>query len=216
LYYRTYVTYAFLGFLFGIHESSSGRLFKPLEPFLAEIFAIPERRIRITEEEIMEAFFDGTEQPINRPQKKQRQWYSGKKKKHTLKHQVVVIKKKKKGGEKRKLRIAAVSKTCYGKMHDKMIYEKTRVHAPPGITKKGDLGFLGTNLIIPIKKPKGKELTKEQKRSNHLHSSERVCVEHGIGKMKIWRICRDQFRGQRKDHTLIFKNIAGFHNLMFA
>lgn len=217
LYYRTYVTYPFLGFIFAIHESSPGRLFKPLEPLLADIFRIPERRIEMSADEIMAAFFDGTEQPTNRPKCGQRKWYSGKKKRHTIKHQVVVVKKRKKNGHgKRKLRIAAVSKACTGKTHDKRMYEKARSHAPPGVEGNGDLGFLGTSLTVPIKKPKGKELTKEQKLSNHRHSSQRIIAEHGIGKMKIWRICRDQFRGRRKDHTLMFKNIAGFHNLMFA
>lgn len=216
LYYRTYVTYAFLGFLCRIDEGSPGRMFKPLEPLLAGIFRIPERRIEVSTDEIKSAFFDATEQQINRPQKKQQQWYSGKKKKHTVKHQVVVVKKRKKGRGKRKLRIAAVSKSFCGLTHDKRIYERVRAHSPPGIRKKGDLAFLGTSLTIPIKKPKGKELTTRQKAHNHNHSSERICVEHGIGKMKIWRICHDQFRGRRKDHTLMFKNIAGFHNLMFA
>lgn len=217
LYYRTYVTYAFLGFLFGIHESRPGRLFKPLEPLLADIFRIPERRIDMSEDEIRLAFFDGTEQPTNRPKRKQRDWYSGKKKRHTIKHQVVVVKKRKKNDHgKRKLRIAAVSKAFTGKTHDKRMYEKTRAHAPPGVEGKGDLGFLGTSLVVPIKKPKGGELTEEQKASNHRLSSQRIVAEHGIGKMKIWRICRDQFRGRRKNHTLMFKNVAGFHNLMFA
>lgn len=216
LYYRTYVTYAFLGFLFALDESSVGREFKPLEPLLAGIFRIPERRIELTKDEIMSAFFDGTEQTVNRPQHSQQQWYSGKKKRHTIKHQVVVVKRRKRGKQKRKLRIAAVSKAFSGRTHDKRIYAVAKMHAPPKVQKKGDLGFLGTSLIIPIKKPRGKDLTPRQKQKNRRHATERACVEHGIGKMKIWRICRDQFRGRRKNHSLMFKNIAGFHNLMFA
>jgi hypothetical protein len=215
-YYRTYVSYSFLGLIFGIHESSPGRLFKPLEPLLAQFFCIPERKIDVTEEEILVAFFDGTEQPTNRPKKRQKKWYSGKKKRHTIKHQVVVVKKKEKTEEKQKVRIASVSKTFFGQTHDKKMYDQTRAHTPPGVERKADLGFLGTPLILPFKKPKGKELTQEQKEWNRVHSSQRVCVEHGIGKMKIWRICRDQFRGRRKDHSLLFKNVAGLHNLMFA
>lgn len=64
-------------------------------------------------DEILKLFFDGTEQPTNRPKKGQRKWYSGKKKRHTIKHQVAVVRKKKKTGrgrQKRKVRIAAVSK----------------------------------------------------------------------------------------------------------
>jgi len=217
LYYRTYVSYAFLGFLFQMDEGSPGRMFKPLEPLLAGIFRIPERRIEMGEDEMLTLFFDGTEQPVNRPTKGQRQWYSGKKKRHTITHLVALTKKRKKNGyDKRKLRIAAVSKAFTGKTRDKRMYEKTRPYAPPGVSKKADLGFLGTNLILPRRKPRNGTLTYEQKARNQRHASDRVCIEHGIGKMKIWRICRDQFRGRRKDHTLIFKNIAGFHNLMFA
>src|SRR3989338_3937610 len=168
LYYRTYVPYSFLGFIFHIHQSSPGRLFKQLEPMLADIFKIPERRIEMSEDEIMAAFFDGTEQPTNRPKRGQGKWYSGKKKRHTIKHQVVVVKKRKKNGHgKSKLRIAAVSKAFPGQTHDKRMYEKARSHAPPGVDGKGDLGFLGTTLTVPIKKPKGKALTEEQKASNH-------------------------------------------------
>lgn len=217
LYYRTYVTYAFLGFLFQIDAGSPGRMFKPLEPLLADIFKIPERRVELSVEEIRVAFFDGTEQPTNRPGKKQRDWYSGKKKRHTVKHQVVVVKKRKRKGQKRKLRIAAVSKTFGGRRHDKKIEEETRTLSPPGVRKKADLGYKGSPfIIVPKKKPRGKPLAPRWKKANRRHSSERICVEHGIGKMKIWRICRDQFRGRRKDHALMFKNIAGFHNLMFS
>lgn len=217
LYYRTYVTYPFLGFLFQIHEGSPGRMFKPLEPLLADIFKIPERRIEMFEEEIKAAFFDGTEQPTNRPERKQRDWYSGKKKRHTIKHQVVVVRKRKRKGQKRKLRIAAVSKAFPGRRHDKKIEEEMRTLSPPSVRRQGDLGYQGTPfMIVPKKKPRGKPLPPRWEKTNHLRASERMCAEHGIGKMKIWRICRDQFRGRRKDHTLLFKNVAGFHNLMFS
>lgn len=219
LYYRTYVTTAFLAFLFAIDESSVGRLFKPLEPLLANIFKIPEKQIDIEEDEILKIFFDGTEQPINRPQHGQKKWYSGKKKKHTIKHQVVVVRKRKKRGKGkhlRKVRIVAVSKSFHGSVHDKRIYEESKTYTPFGVEGFGDSGYQGTSLQIPTKKPKGGELTTRQKAGNYRHSRKRIVAEHGIGKMKIWRICRDQYRGKLKAHTLVFKNIAGFHNLMFA
>src|SRR4051812_2764078 len=60
IYYRTYVTHAFLGFLFGIDDSAVGRNINPLQPLLAGIFRIPERRVDLTEEDIREVFFDAT------------------------------------------------------------------------------------------------------------------------------------------------------------
>ena len=110
----------------------------------------------------------------------------------------------------------AVSKAYAGKTHDKRMYDATRMEKPPNIPGSADSGYQGTALTIPIKKPKGGKLTKEQKLSNKKHSQKRVIVENGLWQMKIWRIVRDQFRGSRKSHSLIFKNIAGFHNMMFA
>ena len=49
IYYRTYVTHAFLAFLaflFGIDQSSARRNINPLQPLLAGIFRIPERRVQ--------------------------------------------------------------------------------------------------------------------------------------------------------------------------
>src|SRR4051812_44012943 len=45
IYYRTYTTHAFLGFLFGVDDSAVGRNINPLQPLLAGIFRIPERRV---------------------------------------------------------------------------------------------------------------------------------------------------------------------------
>jgi len=128
----------------------------------------------------------------------------------------VVAKVKKTKNNKTRLRIKAVSKSFRGKTHDKRIYERSRTRPPDKTSKYGDNAYLGTVLIIPNKKPKGKELTKDQKEYNRIHSSLRVCVENGIGKMKIWQILSQRFRNKRKDHMIIFKNIAGLQNLMFG
>jgi hypothetical protein len=44
VYYRTYVSHAFLGFLFGLDDSSVGRNLNPLQPLLAGISASPSAR----------------------------------------------------------------------------------------------------------------------------------------------------------------------------
>ena len=159
MYYRTYISHMLLGFLFGIHDSNVGRNINPLQPLLAGIFRIPEKKIKMSEDEIMELFFDGTEQVIQRPGKgkKQKKYYSGKKKKHTLKHQVVVAKlkpKKEKESEseskpKVRLRIKAVSKTFKGKVHDKKIYDESQVKKPSDVDGNGDTAYLGTDLKVP-------------------------------------------------------------------
>ena len=215
IYYRCYTTHVFLGFLFQIDDSNVGRNITPLEKLLAGIFRIPEKRVNLDSEEIDVLFFDGTEQRVERPAKKQKRHYSGKKKTHTRKVQVVVSKRKDPSG-KTGTKIEAVSKRFPGTMHDKKIYDHARVVTPPGTTRRADSGYQGTNMDTPHKKPPKKELTLVQKKQNRLHSSERVCVEHGIGKMKIWKIVSERFRNPRPSHSLIVKNSAGLSNLMFA
>ncbi len=94
IYYRTYTTHAFLGFLFGVDDSAVGRNINPLQPLLAGIFRIPERRVTLDPEDIRELFFDATERPTRRPAVGQREYYSGKKKRHTIKTQVVVVRRR--------------------------------------------------------------------------------------------------------------------------
>jgi hypothetical protein len=219
IYYRTYVTHAFLGFLFGLDDSAVGRNINPLQPLLAGIFRIPERRVELAEDEIRELFFDATERPTRRPERGQRQFYSGKKKRHTIKTQVVVVRKRKPpgpGAKARRLRIAAVSESSPGKVHDKRVYDAARVVAPPDVKRTGDTAYLGTGLQTPTRKPRGGELTTNEKAGNRRLSRRRVAAEHGIGKMKVWRIASERYRNPVPKHTLVMKNVAGLHNLMYA
>src|SRR5262245_55488262 len=223
IYYRTYVSHAFLGFLFGIDDSAVCRNINPLQPLLAGLFRIPERRVELRPDEVKELFFDATERPTRRPKRRQRRCYSGKKKRHTLKSQVVVARKRKRAGrrnagqqEKRRLRVAAVSPTAPGKVHDKKVDDRTRVRLPAGVAAYGDTGYQGTPLRTPAKrKPKGR-LTRRQRRGNRRLSRKRIAVEHAIGKMKVWRIAAERYRNPVRRHTLILKNVAGLHNLMFS
>jgi hypothetical protein len=64
-----------------------------------------------------------------------------------------------------------------------------------------DLGYLGfdkdyvcSQVYLPYKKPKGEDLTCEQKLVNKDQASERVKVEHCIGGMKRYRILSDRLR----------------------
>jgi hypothetical protein len=219
LYYRTYVPHTFLGFLFGLDDSAVCRNINPLQPLLAGLFRIPERRVTLTEEDVRELFFDATERPTRRPKRRQRACYSGKKKRHTLKNQVVVTRRKKKpgpGAKPRRVRLAAVSGTFPGKTHDKKVYDATRVLCPPGLKRTGDTGYLGTGLATPTRRPPRGTRNDRQKAGNRRVARRRVVAEHGIGKLKIWRIAAERYRNPVRRHTLILKNVAGLHNLMYS
>ena len=219
IYYRTYTTHVFLGFLFGVDDSAVGRNINPLQPLLAGIFRIPERRVKLDPEDMRELFFDATERPTRRPSKGQREFYSGKKKRHTIKNQVVTARRTKPPGpgvKPQRLRIAAVSRSHPGSVHDKKVYDRARVVTPADARRTGDTAYIGTSLETPARKPRGGELTAAQKEANRVVSRRRIVAEHGIGKMKVWLIATERYRNPNRRHTLIMKNVAGLHNLMYA
>ena len=216
LYYRVYVTQEFVGFLFGVDKGTVSREAHELGLCMAGVFRIPERKVRIGRDEIEAVFVDATEQPVHRPERKQRRSYSGEKKRHTIKHQVVVARKSKGPGEKQKVRIKAVSKAARGRVHDKKVYDRSRLQIPAGVPKSGDSGYQGSDLRVPKKKPRKGSLSDEETRSNRRLAKERIVAEHGIGKMKIWRIASDRYRNPPRRHTVMMKNVAGLHNRMYG
>jgi hypothetical protein len=115
-------------------------------------------------------------------------------------------------------RILWLSNTFDGHFHDKKIADEEPLKLPAGITLWQDTGFLGHNpkgvaVKMPTKKPKGRELTDEQKRENKEISSFRILVEHAIGGVKKCRIVKERFRctkfGFDDDVMLI---ACGLHN----
>jgi DDE superfamily endonuclease/Helix-turn-helix of DDE superfamily endonuclease len=216
LYYRAYVTQEFVGFLFGVDKGTVSRDVQELSLCMAGVFRIPEKKVRIDPDDLEAVFVDATEQPVHRPERKQRRSYSGKKKRHTAKHQIVVTRKRKRPGEKQKVRIKAVSKAARGRVHDKKVYDRSRLRIPPGVPKSGDSGYQGSDLRVPKKKPRKGQLSDEERRANRRLAKERIVAEHGIGKMKIWRIAADRYRNPLRRHTVMMKNVAGLHNRMYG
>jgi hypothetical protein len=213
MYYRLYVSQEFLGLIFSLHNCNVSRQIKYLEPLLAKVFKIPTRKIKLeeenlTEEELIDIFIDATEQQIRRPKRKQKKYYSGKKKKHTIKNQLVVTGKGK---------ILSVSRSSPGSKHDKKLHDETKLIHDKSAKPISDLGYLGAvGVTMPIKKSKLKKLTFEDKKFNKELSKHRIIVEHTIGKMKVFQILSQRYRNDLSKHSLVFKNIAGLHNLLYA
>lgn len=156
---------------------------------------------------------DGTEREIPRPSDPdlQKEYYSGKKKKHTVKNAVITCL----AGF-----ILFCGATVEGKMHDKKIAD-TQYFFPYKCILQQDTGYQGyrpdnATIIQPEKKPRGKELTEEQKAANTGISRTRVKVEHAIGGVKILRIVKDECRLRKNDFVgNIFHIAAGLHNWRF-
>ena len=119
-------------------------------------------------------------------------------------------------------RILWLSSTYDGSVHDKKIADEQEVRYPIGITLWQDTGFLGhgppgVTIRMPTKKPKGKELTAEQKEENRKISSYRILVEHAIGGVKKCRIVKDRFRCTKYGFDDLVMLIAcGLHNFRIS
>lgn len=204
LYYRTYANHIFIGMLGSIDNSNVGRYFGKIEPLLAKKFRIPKKKIELSEDEIFELIIDATEQETER---RKGTGYSGKKKHQTIKTQIAVTTK----GV-----IKSVSQSVKGSIHDKKLYDQTKMHTTRNIKKRGDLGYIGTSMLLPFKKPKNGELTEKQKLFNRQFSKLRIIVEHVFAHMKKFRILSYRFRNPIGRYNLIIKNIAGLRNFIAA
>ena len=83
-----------------------------------------------------------------------------------------------------------------GPASDQKVYAQSGVaERYPQAEKYGDLGYQGSEgVLVPHKKPKGGALTPEQKEANRQHAQVRVRVEHGIRRLKAFRILRESYR----------------------
>ena len=87
-----------------------------------------------------------------------------------------------------------------GRVHDLRIAEATPYPLPAGSGLLQDLGFLAFTLpkveiLMPTKKPRGAELTREQQRANQALHQRRLRIEHvnsrflsPFGDMTLWNI----------------------------
>ena len=224
VYYRMYTTCVLTSFLFGIDAGNVCRDIKMLEPLVKKCIPLPQKihkKIKkIGKVEELEKLFpellaivDATEQEIPRPKNKRRRknYYSGKKKRHTVKTQIVVNT----GGL-----IVHKTKHVRGRKHDYDVYKKDTPSMPPEIKIEGDLGYQGMKkdfpdrkTKLPVKKKKGKSLTKKEKRYNRKLAKERIVVEHSIGKLKQFKILGTKFRNNLRRYDDMFSIVCGFVNL---
>lgn len=162
---------------------------------------------------------DGTERPVRKPKNKdhRKSWYSGKKKRHTRKNILLT--------RPDNQEIIYLSQTRDGSIHDKTAIDEEelspgrwRAPIPLGV----DLGFDGLDipgfkLIIPTKKPKGKELSEVQKSQNRTFSQIRVRVENAICGVKRSHAVADVYRNITEGMDDLLMSIAcGLHNVRVA
>jgi len=201
----------------------------------ADVGAVPaEAVLTVAQAAGGRVLIDTTEQRVARPgdDATQRRYYSGKKKAHTLKTQVVT------DGDHH---LRAISTAVPGAMHDKTLCDAlhTVARLPDGVEADADKGYQGLaaqvetvavcdratrearsqprlTIQTPHKKPRGGELTDEQRRFNRELGAVRIRVEHCRGWLKNWAVLATRFRCAHDRYTPIMGVVCGLVNAQTA
>lgn len=197
IYMKQYMTQTAFGQLFGISQPKANLWIHHLMPILSDALykadTVPCRDMNDLQEKEADVYIhDGTERRIQRPKdnERQRKNYSGKTKTHAVKNNIIAD---------AKCVIVFLTLTAEGRKHDKKIADETGYILPDGSTLLQDTGFQGfsvknTAILQPVKKPRGKELTAEQKEMNRKISKIRIRIEHIVSSVKRYRIVKDRLR----------------------
>ena len=109
-------------------------------------------------------------------------------------------------------------RTVAGRMHDKRSCDEEGDTFPPGCVLCKDTGFHGFEpehvcTYQPKKKPRGQELSPDDKAENKMISSLRIRVEHVIAGVKRCRIVHAIFRNTKAQFDdLVMEMACGLHN----
>ncbi len=225
VYYRLYIIYTLVGFLFDLDQSNICRDIQKIEGLIRQCVPIPQKTYnktkRLKTPEKVEkyfpgfplAFIDSTEQQIPKPVDKRRRkaYYSGKKKRHTIvKNQITV-------NDRGYILHKATHKK--GRKHDYDVYKKNHPVTPKEVVNVVDLGYLGVKTdfpeqlsALPCKKKINQCLSQEEKDYNTIHSKKRIIVEHTISRLKKYRILADVFRNKLRKYNKVSDIVAGLIN----
>lgn len=237
MYFRLYVSYSLLGYLFELDGTNIGReINQRMLPALLDVLPVPMqdellsghdeppqigggKRIKTLKKlmeahpEIKEVWVDATEQPIQRPSEKlaRKQYYSGKQSEHTIKSQVLTTKKL----------VLHVSGNIPGSVSDSTVLAGSGImHSiPADVQVNLDRGYEGAEERYPNNKiykakraQRNHPLTLFEKLYNHIINKTRILVEHLIGRLKKFRIVSELFRNRRATHGDFFLAVAGLIN----
>ena len=225
---RLYPTTAVLGYLFGLSQPTASRNSRRVLEVLKEIsqdeFRWPDPPKKYEGRTLAElqtaypdlfAIVDATEQPVERPQdrEKEHQHYSGKRRRPTCKTSIVV-------NEHGVIR--GVTDSVPGRMHDLTQIRKsgllTRIPQEVGVL--ADAGYDGLYKDLPKhsvatshKTQRNHPLTQEHRGMNREMSATRIIVENVFCELKHFRSLYDCFRHDvAVTHSSAFKVIAAIVN----
>ena len=213
VYLRHMTTFQLLGIQFGVSESTANDTFNYWLPILRELLPsslIEQVKKNESDYEVVkevlteyELIIDSYEQIRERPgdNKEQEKYFSGKASKHTFKSQIIILPDARD--------IVDVVAGEPGPKSDITLFRENRDNFAPQQSFKGDLGYVGEDLIdTPIKKLRNGQLTTDQKKENKEFSSKRVFVEHRIRSLKIFRVVQDRFRLNSQKYAEVILTIC--------
>ena len=217
-YLRQHPTFEVLGLLYGVCESTAHSLYHrwvgELRQHLAcswleEVCEDPTRHLQL--QQILaghELLVDSTEQARERPgdNAAQKACYSGKKKQHTFKNQIVSLST---GDD-----IVDVLVGAEGPRSDQSLLREQQCHFSEAQRFGGDKGYQGVERTrTPLKKPRKRDLTAEQKEANREFAQDRIFIEHLIRVIKIWRIAQERFRLRSHHYVTSIQVVCGLVRL---
>jgi hypothetical protein len=212
LYYlRHHPTFRNLADVFGISESYANKRYHEYLDILVKVLRLPGRKA-LRDEVWKAVIIDVTEQPIERPGTKQRQWYSGKKKRHTVMVQLIVC----------LFTLQILTVTCgRGHMADITLLKRSRMPLAEALEKYADAGYQGldklmANVFTPIKKPRNRDFTKAERAYNRALATLRVRIEHVNRRCKIFRVTSEVYRGHRRYLQKTWMVVAALVNYRYA
>lgn len=224
---RHYPTQEVLGYLFGVSDSTAKRAIDRCLPLLEaagqDTMRMPDpgrgRRKDLSallkDTPDVAVLIDTFEQPVQRPRKRQKRFYSGKKKRHTLKSQVAV--------DEENGRIVDVAPSAPGPTADIQLLKGSRLflRLPEGVGGIGDLAYVGIAALhpdglgaTPRRKPRGQQRSLADRRYNRALARRRILVEHGIGRLRRFQALAQTDRHFRRGHTARVRAVAGLVNRM--
>jgi hypothetical protein len=226
---RHYPTQEVLGYLFGVSDSTAKRAVDRCLPLLEnagrDTMRMPDpgrgRRKNLStllkDTPDVAVIIDTFEQGVQRPQKRQRRYYSGKKKRHTLKSQVAV--------DEETGQMVDVADSVPGPTADIKVLKESKLlkRLPRGVGGLGDLAYVGIADLHPEglgatgrRKPRGQPRSLADRRYNKAFSRRRIVVEHGIGRLRRFQALTHTDRHFRNGHTARVRAVAGLVNRMLA
>lgn len=212
-YFRQYVSQRYLAIEYNVAKSSISPIIKWVTKALVKDhnFSLP-NKVKNINDTSETRIVDVTESRIDRPKKKQEEWYSGKKKLHSIKTQVEI------GTESLLIYSIAFAK---GSIHDFKLLKNSKLDYSKENTLIVDKGYLGieklhSKSIVPIKASKNHKLTDIEKWYNNEISKVRIAIEHVNAFIKKFKIVSTRFRNRRKNFKLYMSLICGIYNFETA